>query len=220
MEKERRIKVLSLLVLIIAVLGLAVAFAVLSQTLTINGNADINAGEWNIRFENAETVSSGSGRFNSEPVVGATSITGIDVAIEKPGDQVAIVFDIKNSGTIDAKISSLEISKLCTLSSPVESCDWNNDGIVTQEDVDKVNDNLSFVMYYATTSSKAGVKLHETDILNAGSYEKVMVTLVYDKLVDKNGSYSGFDMQEATELPKRGLSFNDLSVTINYVQAD
>lgn len=220
MEKERRIKVLSLVALIIAVLGLTVAFAALSQTLTINGNADINAGEWNIHFENAEIVSVGSGRFNSEPVVGATSITGIDVAIEKPDDQVGIVFDIKNSGNINAKISSVEISELCTLSSPVESCDWNNDGVVTQDDIDKVNDNLSFVMYYVTTSGKTGVKLHETDILNAGSYEKVMVTLVYNKLVYKNGSYSGADMQEATELPKRGLAFNDLSVMINYVQAD
>ena len=39
MEKERKIKLLSLCVLIVAVLGLTIAFAALSQTLTINGSA-------------------------------------------------------------------------------------------------------------------------------------------------------------------------------------
>ena len=39
MEKERKIKILSIIALIIAVLGLTVAFAALSETLTINGTA-------------------------------------------------------------------------------------------------------------------------------------------------------------------------------------
>ena len=46
MEKERRIKTLSLVALIVAVLGLTVAFAALSQTLTINGTASINSATW------------------------------------------------------------------------------------------------------------------------------------------------------------------------------
>ena len=52
MEKERRIKVLSLVALIVAVLGLTVAFAALSQTLTINGTASINSASWDVHFEN------------------------------------------------------------------------------------------------------------------------------------------------------------------------
>ena len=40
MEKERKIKVLSIVALIVAVLGLTVAFAALSQTLTINGTLE------------------------------------------------------------------------------------------------------------------------------------------------------------------------------------
>ena len=39
MERNRKIKTLSLVALIVAVLGLGVAFAALSSKLTINGSA-------------------------------------------------------------------------------------------------------------------------------------------------------------------------------------
>ena len=41
MEKTRQIKIISLCALLVAVLGLTVAFASLSQTLTINGSAAV-----------------------------------------------------------------------------------------------------------------------------------------------------------------------------------
>ena len=52
MEKERKIKVLSVAALLVAVLGLTVAFAALSQTLTINGSATVNTASWDIHFKN------------------------------------------------------------------------------------------------------------------------------------------------------------------------
>ena len=51
MEKTRQIKIISLCALLVAVLGLTVAFASLSQTLTINGSAAVNAASWDIHFE-------------------------------------------------------------------------------------------------------------------------------------------------------------------------
>ena len=58
MEKQRKIKVMSVVALIVAVLGLTVAFAALSQTLTINGTANVDAASWDIHFE---TISSSVG---------------------------------------------------------------------------------------------------------------------------------------------------------------
>ena len=52
MEKTRKIKIISLCALLVAVLGLTVAFAALSQTLTIKGSAAVNAASWDIHFEN------------------------------------------------------------------------------------------------------------------------------------------------------------------------
>lgn len=217
MEKERKIKILSLVALVVAVLGLTVAFASLSQTLTINGSASVDAATWDIRFENLEKDIQGNASLNSEPVLDVTSINNIGVTLTKPNDQIGIIFDVSNRGTVNAKISSIEISKLCTLSSPVESCDWDNDGTITQSDIDKINDNLSFIMAYA----EDGTTLKTNDVLNVGESKKIAVYVSYNKLVEKNGSYATEDsFAEATELPKRDLVFNDLSITINYVQAD
>ena len=123
MEKERKIKVLSLVALIVAVLGLTVAFASLSQMLTINGTANVDAASWDIHFENLTSDTIDDAMVNAEPTLSATKITGIDVTLTKPNDGATFLVDIVNGGTIDAKIDSVEISSLCTLQSSVESCD-------------------------------------------------------------------------------------------------
>ena len=219
MEKERKIKVLSLVALIVAVLGLTVAFAALSQTLTINGTASVDAAEWDIHFENLIENSQSGGKLNATPIMDGTSITGIDATITKPGDYTGFFVDIINNGTIDAKVSSFELSKLCTLSSPVESCDWNNDGQVTQEDIDKVNDNIAFAVAYLydneINGEYSGNAFKVNDVLRAGEKRTITVFLGYEKLDLENGVED-----EATELPKRDLQFNDLNVTINYAQTD
>ena len=212
MEKERRIKTLSLVALIVAVLGLTVAFAALSQTLTINGTASINSATWDIHFENLGSDTNGDATINGEPTLNATTISGINVTLTKPNDSVIFLVDIVNDGTIDAKVESIEVSELCTLSSPVESCDWDNDGEVTETDIQKVNDNLTFVAGYNDDSTS--IKVNDT--LNIGETKKIAIAIGYAKLLEGDT----IESEEATELPARDLQFNDLSVTINYVQAD
>ena len=56
MEKTRQIKIISLCALLVAVLGLTVAFAALSQTLTINGSATVNTASWDIHFKNLRII--------------------------------------------------------------------------------------------------------------------------------------------------------------------
>ena len=211
MEKERKIKVLSLVALIVAVLGLTVAFASLSQMLTINGTANVNAASWDIYFENLQSFADGDATINDEPVLSATSITGIDVTLTKPTDSTLFWVDIVNDGTIDAKIDSVEISPLCDLSSAVESCDWDNDGTVTETDIQKINDNLSFSIAY----NDGQIVLKQNDTLNAGETKKIGIAIAYYKLIEGDT----LQYEESTELPARDLQFSNLSVTINYVQA-
>lgn len=115
MEKERRVKTLSLVTLIVAVLGLTVAFAALSQTLTINGTANVNAAEWDIHFENlSEPEITGDASEISKPLIsnGGISIENIKVNLKKPKDKVTYTVDIVNSGSITAEISSISTTKL------------------------------------------------------------------------------------------------------------
>ena len=137
MEKERKIKTLSLVALIVAILGLTVAFAALSQTLTINGTANVNTATWDIHFENLNSVYLNGAQINKEPVLNQTVISNIDVTLTKPDDVATFSVDMVNDGSIDAKISSVEVSPLCEASSPVSSCDWDNDGVVTEQDIKK-----------------------------------------------------------------------------------
>lgn len=212
MEKERKVKIISLTALIVAILGLTVAFAAMSQTLTINGTANLDAASWDIHFENLIYDSLGEGTSTGTPVMEGTTITKIDAVVTKPGDMVGYFFDIVNKGSINAKIESISVSALCSLSSPIESCDWDNNGTVTQEDIDKVNDNVSLV--FMDMQNKF---IKKGDTLNASETKSVVIQLIYGKCTEIDGALT---LEESTELPKRDLKFNDLSIKINYVQTD
>ncbi len=115
MEKERRIKVLSLVALIVAVLGLTIAFAALSQTLTINGRASMNKSGWDIHFDNLSNASiTGEAKEISTPQItdGGITLDNINVSLSKPKDKVEYTVDIVNDGTITAEITNIEMTKL------------------------------------------------------------------------------------------------------------
>ena len=102
MEKERKIKVLSIAALLVAVLGLTVAFAALSQTLTINGSATVNTASWDIHFKNLSTPTlTGNAAVTTAPTLDTkgTTIGNYALKLTKPGDSVTYTFDVENSGT-------------------------------------------------------------------------------------------------------------------------
>lgn len=223
MEKERKIKIISLCALLVAVLGLTIAFASLSQTLIINGSATVDSALWDIHFEKLEDdiYSFGDASF-TEPVFSGTTISNFNVSVSKPDDGVQMDFKIVNDGTINAKIESFEISTLCTLQSPVERCDWDNDGTVTKTDVDKVNKNITFaIMEQVPRDGEYG----DGDTFNEFNLKGRSLLAKKSKSYALLFGFAGYDFEkdeviESTELPKRDLTFNNLSVTINYVQTD
>lgn len=136
MEKERKIKVLSLIALIVAVLGLTVAFAIFSETLRINGTAGIEPGELGVHFEKIKNIgdcdniglaipglnlgscdssetfayfAGGDAKINTFPTIGedGLSFTGFDVTLTKPDEGAVIMIPVVNEGDIDAKLSDI-----------------------------------------------------------------------------------------------------------------
>lgn len=191
MEKERKIKLLSVVALIVAVLGLTVAFAALSQTLTINGTANVEAASWDIHFENLSQGNPvGSMIINQEPTISGENDTYIgdyNVTIKKPGDSVTFTFDVKNSGTIDAKISSpVNLNPVCT----------SNSGVTDDESI--VCDGLTYTLTY--TDTKAPVS--QNDVLTAGDTKNLTLTL-------------GFD---STKVPSDDVTISNLGITLQYIQ--
>lgn len=87
--------------LCVVVIIMAVAFAAFSTNLNVNGTATISS-TWNVAFDgNNSSCSDGS-----NVIVSGTTAT-LSVGLEAPGDEVTCTIAVKNTGTLDAKLSSI-----------------------------------------------------------------------------------------------------------------
>ncbi len=162
MEKQRRIKMLSLSAVIVAVLGLTVAFAALSTTLNINGTAYLDAAKWGIRFENLSSptkigsaTTTGTAKIEESK---AAEITGMNVSLSIPGDKIVYIVDLVNKGTINAKIDNIEKT------------------VLTQEQ-------QRYLTFKVTDPN--GYEIKQGDILSAGETKKITITIEFIKDLTK-----------------------------------
>lgn len=212
MEKQRSIKVLSVVALIVAILGLTVAFAALSSTLTINGTASVGGDTdtsgkktWSVKFDTVTGVTaSKTGSASAEaPTLSETSLN-FDVVLSKPGDSVTASFKILNDGKTDAKIGSLikgnveEDGSVTTF-----GCSPVSGGSATQEEANAICDDIKYTFTY---DSVDGTEVKTNDVIRAGDSKTVFVHVEYENT-------------EATQtLPSDDLAINGLGITINFVQ--
>ena len=215
MEKTRQIKIISLCALLAAVLGLTVAFAALSQTLTINGSAAVDAASWDIHFEKTigkETEAKGAATF-TEPTLSGTTIENFSATLTKPGDSVTYYFDIVNKGTVDAVVSSYNFSYGYTKCASFregndgwDDCkvwDLDNNGIINSTDKVKYMRLFDYNIYYVDS----GNKLARKDTLNAGETKHMKLVIKYN--------------YDATELPENNITLTSSDpITITYEQKD
>lgn len=193
MEKARKTKIISLIVLVVMVLGLTVAFAALSQTLTINGSATVNTASWDIHFENLTlSEKTGTAEVSGTPSLTGTVISGIDVSLNKPGDKIVYEFDLVNNGSIEAKLTDINVNSLISESSYISKIydcivkntsdcmkyDFNKDGKVEMADYTTFLGSFDIYLYDGDTrvakyskNSKTGkesglwLEAHETKSL-------------------------------------------------------
>ena len=212
MEKTRKIKIISLCALLVAVLGLTVAFAALSQTLTINGSAAVNAASWDIHFEKTsgkETEVKGAATF-TEPTLSGTTIENFSATLTKPGDSVTYYFDIVNNGTVDAVVSSydfpLAIRECLKNNNAYSYCmnfDSNDDGVVNGSDYAMYLTMFTSGLRYADTDKI----VRQGDTINAGETKHMKLVIEYE--------------DTATELPENNLTLTSSDpITITYEQKD
>lgn len=215
MERNRKIKTLSLVALIVAVLGLGVAFAALSSQLTINGSAKAQAGSWNIHFSKTldmPTQTTGDASF-TEPTLSDTSILGFKATVTKPGDSVTYYFDIVNSGTVDALVDSYVFESgyqdcAATRVSDHPECklyDFNSDGVINVSDYSVIKASIKYGLYYTDNNKK----IESGDTISAGETK-------HAKLVVEYFSGSIFLLPDGLQI----TSIKNTPITINYVQSN
>ena len=214
MERNRKIKTLSLVALIVAVLGLGVAFAALSSKLTINGSAKAQAGSWNIHFAktlNMPTQTTGNASF-TEPTLSDTSILGFKATVTKLGDSVTYYFDIVNSGTVDALVDSYVFEygyHECSGSrvSDRPECkiyDFNSDGFVNYADYSVWKASIKYGLYYTDNNKE----IIAGDEIRAGETK-------HAKLVVEYLSSSKYLLPDGMQI----TSMKNKPITIDFVQS-
>ena len=162
MEKERGAKVIAIVALLIAVVGLTVGYAAYSSTLTINGTATVDPASWKVNFgyktgtTSLTGTTTGHATETTAPTLADTTISGFDVTLKAPGDSVTYNFLIKNSGTLNARLANFTMGTL--------TCAPNASGSISQEDATELCGELKYTLTYADDSTiTTGTPLNSND---------------------------------------------------------
>ena len=160
MEKERGAKVIAVVALLIAVVGLTIGYAAYASTLTINGSANVDPASWDVHFayktgDSLTATKTGSAVENTAPTLATTTISGFDVTLKAPGDSVTYDFSVKNAGTLDAKLTTFTLGTL--------TCAPNDGSTISQEDATRLCGELKYTLTYADGSAiTTGTTLEKT----------------------------------------------------------
>ena len=165
MEKNREVKVIAVVALLVAVVGLSVAYAALSTTLQITGQATINSASWNVQFA-AGTGTPVGGATATTPTVTSTSISNLSVTLTKPGDSYSYTFNIQNTGSINAKLGTVNIGTI--------SCTSEN-----QEEATATCEDLEYSVTY-----KDGTPFTVGDALDSQAVKEAVLTISYKDSAD------------------------------------
>lgn len=161
MEKERGAKIIAIVALLIAVVGLTVGYAAYSSTLTINGTATVDPASWKVNFDyktgdSLTGTTTGHATETTAPTLADTTISGFDVTLKAPGDSVTYNFLIKNSGTLNAELANFTMGTL--------TCAPNASSSISQEDATKLCGELKYTLTYADGSTiTTGTTLNSND---------------------------------------------------------
>ena len=191
--KDNR-KVLYVLVafaLVLSVAGIAVGFAAMSTNLDIQGQAEVVPATWKIRFENlsSPTITGDASVTTGPTITNDTHLGDYDVVLTKPGDSVVYTFDVKNAGTLDAKLTAYNFA------TPA----FTGTGTNAAADATIAQTNVVYTLTYSDGSA-IGVN----DTLAAGESKTLRLTVEYPA--------------SATTLPEAEVDITGMDVTFTYSQ--
>ena len=214
MEKERRIRKLTVVALVVAVLGLTVAFAALSQTLTINGTASVDSASWDIHFANLTGPDiEGGAEAQGSPTLNATTISGLNMSVTKPGDSVTYYFDIVNAGTIDAVLNT-DLSTNLFYNNSFLGCFGIGESSPNWEECKKYNFDENKVI---NNNDYAAMGVFDYMIYDVDTNEKLTRNDIIEKGTTKHCKLVFAIKPESEYLSKEQRTFED-EITLEFVQ--
>ena len=217
MNKDKRLTILIILIVTLSLVGIGIAFAAFSQTLTINGSAEVEASSWKVVFEGMTNVNSldaptttGTASEVTHPTIknNSTEISTYSVSLKTPGDSITYNFKIHNKGDFAANLSNLTISGVNKPSSPV-----SGSSLVTDVSIAKANAKtlakVEYKLYYTIDNSLVG-QYAARDCLEPGESVNVSLRITFSKASETNPEI----------LPNTDLVLDNLGITVVYNQSD
>ena len=195
MDNKKTYGIIGVAVLVLVVVAVvSIAYAGFTQNLTINGQATVVASSWKVVFSDLqEKVVTGTAEEISAPTITSNDTHIGDYAVEftTPGDSISYDFKVKNDGSFDAKVSSINLNTPSCLGS----------GQSASTDQDNVCQNLEYKLTY-----KGGGQINVGDKITSGGSKDLTLTLTYksDLTADK--------------LPKSDVTISNLDGTLSFQQ--
>ena len=234
MERQRGIKGLSIVALLVAIVGLSIAFAALSTTLTISGSAKVVASTWDIHFttrsdsntyatENQTTTlvaeEYGDGSSLTDPTITGTSVSSFSVSLKKPGDYVRYKFAVTNAGDINAYISSItgnDSSITCTAPT-AEGTYTAQDKAADEALICGSNDPAKeaavvYTLKYDSDTNYTNALVAQNNRLLASGTKNLVLEVRYKDTYSNN--------TQVNEVPKGEVTITIPTITIVYSQTD
>ena len=175
MNKDKRLTILIILIVTLSLVGIGIAFAAFSQTLTINGSAEVEASSWKVVFEGMTNVNTldaptttGTASEVTHPTIknNSTEISTYEVSLKTPGDSITYNFKIHNKGDFAANLSSLTISGVNRPASPVSGASLVTDSSIATAN-SKTLAKVEYKLYYTIDNTLVGQN-SARDCLEAG----------------------------------------------------
>lgn len=213
---DRSPKIIAVISLCIAVVGLALGFAAFSNSLTISSEANVkpDASTFNVDFSSSEssletepitatlepgTLTAGSATINN---VGSPTISGLSVEFTSPGQKATYTFYARNVGEYDAFLKSINYANVVSGNSPRKctAIDGADDALV-QAACDDITLSVKVGTEEKVTGTNGSITGHA---LNANSSEEIVVEIEYATGGDRaDGEFS--------------VEFGDISLTYSSV---
>ena len=189
MEKNRTSKIIAVLALVVAVLGLSLGFAAFSNTLTISSSAYVSPSGENFKVDFSTSATAGAtGSLTGTPTgtatagtatLSGTTISGIKGNLKTPGDTVKYTFYVHNTGEYDAFLNSITHENVTGQNSP-KVCTAVNPENTTAALVSAACEDITLSVKVGTDNAVAGsvasISGHQLSKL---TYEPVVVTITY-----------------------------------------
>ncbi len=179
MVDKKTIMLTALIAVFASVITGIVAYAALTQRLDIKGSAEFVPETWQVNFKASSlsnAIITGGATVTNAPIFSDTIIKDYLVVLTKPGDSIAYTFDLENTGTLDAKLTSFALgAPICTGTTGETKAD--DEAIVC-------SDNLTYTLKYvsgdlASNNLTAGNSVAVNDMLKKATSVKVELKLNY-----------------------------------------